>query len=283
MTVSKPPKGIFDTIFSAIPSLAGRFGKQVPPPRGDVPWVEPRLPLQDAVVALVSTGGAHLKKDPPFDIEDPDGDATFREIPIATARDNLCVTHDYYDQTDAEADVNLVLPIDRLRELQKEKVVGALHGTAYSLMGHVADSRLAQLQNETAPEISRRLAEARVNYALLVPAGGSCNRSVAVVAREVEAAGIATVSLSSSLEVTEKAAPPRALFLRFPFGHALGEPGNRNQQLAVLYRAFSLLFEAETPATIRDAGLQWKQERYLPPDWDLFQQLQPLPRNDPHR
>jgi D-proline reductase (dithiol) PrdB len=277
MADTEPPKGIFDRIFAALPSFAGRVAKQAPP-RSDVPWVEPVLPLKDAVVALVSTGGAHLKQDIPFDIEDLDGDPSFREIPIATPRENLCISHDYYDQTDAEADLNLVLPIGRLRELQKEDVLGTLHGTAYSLMGHVADSHLATLQGETAPEISRGLVEAGVNYALLVPAGGSCNRTVAVVARAIEAAGIATVALSSAVAITAKAPPPRALYLRFPFGHALGEPGNRNQQLAVLFRAFTLLFEAETPGTIRDAGLQWKQERYFPPDWDRFQQLQPLPR-----
>lgn len=72
--------------------------------------------------------------------------------------------------------------------------------------------------------------------------------------------------------------PPRALFLRFPFGHALGEPGNRNQQFTVLKQAFTLLFEARQPATVVDSGLRWRRERYLAPDWDELKQLEPLQR-----
>ena len=72
--------------------------------------------------------------------------------------------------------------------------------------------------------------------------------------------------------------PSRALYLRFPFGHPLGEAGNRNQQLAVLYHAFSLLFEARRPATVKEGDLQWKGQRYLPPDWDKYQELGPKER-----
>ena len=96
-----------------------------------------------------------------------------------------------------------------------------------------------------------------------------------LVAREIERGGISTVSLSIVREITEKTPPPRALYLRFPFGHALGEPGNPNQHFAVLYRAFRLLFEAERPGTIRDAGLRWRRERYGPPDWEAFRALGP--------
>jgi D-proline reductase (dithiol) PrdB len=101
---------------------------------------------------------------------------------------------------------------------------------------------------------------------------------VGLVARAIEAAGIPTVSLSIVREITEKTPPPRALYLRFPFGHALGEPGKREQQFAVLYRAFSLLFEADLPGTIRDSGLRWKRETYPPPDWDEFKKLEPVHR-----
>jgi D-proline reductase (dithiol) PrdB len=99
---------------------------------------------------------------------------------------------------------------------------------------------------------------------------------VGLVSRAIEAAGIPTISLSIVLEVTEKTPPPRALFMRFPFGHALGEAGKRDQQLAILYRAFSLLFEAELPGTIRDSGLRWKRESYPAPDWESFRKLGPV-------
>ncbi|MBT1074262.1 hypothetical protein KJB29_03140 [Geobacter grbiciae] len=97
-----------------------------------------------------------------------------------------------------------------------------------------------------------------------------------LAAREIEAAGVATVSLSIVREVTEKTPPPRALYLRFPFGHALGEPGKRDQQFAVLYMAFRLLFEADRPGIIRESGLRWRREVYASPDWEAFRKLGPV-------
>jgi D-proline reductase (dithiol) PrdB len=74
-------------------------------------------------------------------------------------------------------------------------------------------------------------------------------------------------------EVTEKTPPPRALYLRFPFGHALGEAGDRNRHFAVLLLALRLLFEADRPGTIRDGGLRWKRDISPPPDWEAFRRL----------
>lgn len=99
-----------------------------------------------------------------------------------------------------------------------------------------------------------------------------------LVARAIEAAGIPTTSLSIVREVTEKTPPPRALYMRFPFGHALGEVGARNQQFDILLRAFELLFEAEEPGTIRDSGLRWKRESYPDPDLERFRRLGPVAR-----
>jgi D-proline reductase (dithiol) PrdB len=63
--------------------------------------------------------------------------------------------------------------------------------------------------------------------------------------------------------------------MRFPFGHALGEAANREQQLTILNLAFRLLFEADRSGTIRDSGLRWRRETYAPPDWEAFRSLGP--------
>jgi D-proline reductase (dithiol) PrdB len=54
---------------------------------------------------------------------DPSGDPTSREIPADTSPQDLCITHDYYDHTDADRDINVVLPIERVREL---KILGEI-------------------------------------------------------------------------------------------------------------------------------------------------------------
>lgn len=157
-------------VFTAVPALAARWGKRLGGHPGAIPWSEPRKPLADAVLALVVTGGVHTRAQKPFDMADPHGDPSYREIPVATPRDQLTITHDYYDRRDAERDLNLVYPVARLRELAEAGGVRALHRYAISLMGHIDGPHLRVLQEETAPAIARKLADARVDYALLVPA-----------------------------------------------------------------------------------------------------------------
>lgn len=157
-------------IFTSFPSLAERWGRRLDANISVIPWTEPQKPLEEAVLALVTTGGVHLKTQQPFNMADPNGDPTFREIPADTSFDLLTITHDYYDHRDAERDLNLVLPLQRLQELVESGALGVLHTPAYSLMGHIDGPHLKTLQEETAPTIARKLADAKVDYALLVPA-----------------------------------------------------------------------------------------------------------------
>ena len=62
-----------------------------------------------------------------------------------------------------------------------------------------------------------------------------------MLARALEAGGIATTSISMVREHTEKVKPPRALFVPFPFGHALGRPDDPALQHRVLRAALDLL------------------------------------------
>jgi D-proline reductase (dithiol) PrdB len=157
-------------IFTVFPSLAARWGKGLTMDSGEIPWTAPCKPLREAVLALVTTGGVHLRDDTPFDMSDPNGDPTFREIPTDTPGELLTITHDYYDHRDAERDLELVLPVRSLRQLEVNGALGALHPLAYGLMGHIDGPHLETLQERTAPEIARRLAAAGVNYAILIPA-----------------------------------------------------------------------------------------------------------------
>src|SRR5512139_1403482 len=93
-------------------------------PGGEIPWAPLRKSLADCTVALVTTAGVHLAGDVPFDMEDRRGDPTCREIPGGTRAQDLVVTHDYYDHRDADRDVNIVFPSDRLREMAGDGEIG---------------------------------------------------------------------------------------------------------------------------------------------------------------
>ena len=62
--------------------------------------------------------------------------------------------------------------------------------------------------------------------------------------------------------------PPRALYLRWPFGHPLGEPFNVAQQLTVLHDAFEFLYTAQ-PGELRALAYPWRRHLYsIPMEWD---------------
>ena len=89
-------------------------------------WTPLIKPLSKCVVALASTAGVRLKDQPPYDLMNEHGDSSFREIPGDVSVRDLVVTHSHYDTTDANADPNVVFPIDRLRELGADGTVGAV-------------------------------------------------------------------------------------------------------------------------------------------------------------
>jgi D-proline reductase (dithiol) PrdB len=135
-----------------------------------IPWAPLRTPLDRAVVALVTTAGVHLAADPPFDMEDPDGDPSFRVIPAGAPRAALTITHKYYDHSAADRDLNVVLPIDRLGELRDAGRIGAIAPRIYSFMGHVDGRHLGTLIERTAPDVAGRLVADGAEAVFLTPA-----------------------------------------------------------------------------------------------------------------
>jgi D-proline reductase (dithiol) PrdB len=85
---------------------------------------------------------------------------------------------------------------------------------------------------------------------------------VGLVQRAIEAEGIPTVGISILKEVTEKVRPPRTVFLRYPFGHPLGEAFNARQQRAILLDALRALETIAEPGTIVEPGYRWRRHRF---------------------
>jgi D-proline reductase (dithiol) PrdB len=157
-------------VYTAFPALAAAWGRRLAADSGVVPWSPVGVPLASARVALVTTGGVHHRNQPPFDMTDHNGDPSLREVHLPVHREDLVITHDYYDHRDAERDLNLVFPVERLAEIAASGAIGSLHAVAYCLMGHIDGPHLTTLVTVTAPAIARQLRTAAVDYVLLVPA-----------------------------------------------------------------------------------------------------------------
>ena len=131
--------------------------------QGPIPWTPLSKPVAECTVVLISTGGVHLRTDAPFHLN---SDSTYRVIPKNAQPGELAISHQAYDRTDALRDINLIFPIERLRELEAERVIGRLTENHYGfgLMGS-ARRLMPSIQ-----EVARRIKKSGVDLALLVPA-----------------------------------------------------------------------------------------------------------------
>lgn len=130
----------------------------------ELPFAPLRRPLSGCKVALVTTGGVHLPDQPRFDIDDPLGDCSYREIPNDAGE--LTWTHAYHAPERGE-DLDGVFPLWTFRGLEREGVVGRLNRRHFSFMGAIHDP--VPLAEETAPEVAGKLADDGVHLAFLTP------------------------------------------------------------------------------------------------------------------
>lgn len=77
-----------------------------------------------------------------------------------------------------------------------------------------------------------------------------------LISRALEAAGIATTSVSSAYDITAAARPARAAYVDFPHGHTVGRLGDPTVADHIVRSALGLL-HSEQAETLVDLGLHW--------------------------
>lgn len=87
----------------------------------------------------------------------------------------------------------------------------------------------------------------------------------------LESAGISTVSISITKELTEAVGVPRTVFVKWPLGHPLGELHKPAQQRTIIFDALFLLKTAQEPGIIAEPGYRWRREQYSEPAWERLQ------------
>jgi hypothetical protein len=83
---------------------------------------------------------------------------------------------------------------------------------------------------------------------------------VSVLARTFEEAGMSTVLVTLMPFWAERLGVPRTVGVEFPYGHLLGQPGDRETQTGVIQAALKLLEEAREPGEIRELDYVWPQD-----------------------
>ncbi|SDL92320.1 D-proline reductase (dithiol) PrdB [Bacillus sp. OK048] len=133
--------------------------------QGDIPLEPFTKPTQEAIFALVTTAGVHLKTQPVFDVEA--GDPSVRFIPSETEEAELMISHTHFDRSDADVDINCVFPLFRLNELARDGVIGGVAPTHYGVMGYIPDTK--PLLADTIPLILKQLKDEKVDAVILNP------------------------------------------------------------------------------------------------------------------
>jgi len=141
--------------------------------QGYIPWTPMAKPLNQTTIALVTSAGISLKTDPPFDMETEKrepfwGDRSYREIPRRATEKDIEVNHLHINTNYIKQDINVILPLARMAEFEKEKIIGRLALTSYSFYGFQWKS--TDFLKEAIEPISKRMKIEGVEVVLMTPA-----------------------------------------------------------------------------------------------------------------
>ena len=126
------------------------------------PWAE-GPPLSERRVAIVTSAGLSLRGEEAFGL----GAADYRVIPATTKSADILMNHVSvnFDRTGFQDDVNIVFPIDRLKEMAADGEIGSVADFHYSFMG-ATDPALLE---DSARALAGMLREDKVNAVILTP------------------------------------------------------------------------------------------------------------------
>jgi hypothetical protein len=168
---------------------------------------------------------------------------------------DLRISHIGYDRVHTSAEDNgtwFPLPA-----LLRAAAAGRIGAVAQRFHG-APTNRSHRVTVETdAPEILRRCREDGADVAIVVPNCPVCHQTSSLVARHLEANGIATVLMGAAKDIVEHAAVPRFLFSDFPLGNSAGKPHDVASQDRTLELALRVLEAAPGPRTTMQSPLRW--------------------------
>lgn len=175
------------------------------------------------------------------------------------------------DHTSAE-DIGTYFPLTALRRAEAAGRIGTV-ADRFFLLPTNRSQRITQ--DVDCPDLVARCRRHGVEAALLVPNCPVCHQSVALAARALEVAGIATVIMGCALDIVLRVGVPRFLFSDFPLGNSAGRPGDVASQDRTLALALDLLERARSPNTTWHSPLVWPGDRAWKDDYANPARLSP--------
>jgi D-proline reductase (dithiol) PrdB len=121
----------------------------------------------------VTSAGISLKTDPPFDMERERkeifwGDRSYRIIPKETTENDIEVNHLHINTKYIRQDINVMLPLSRMAEFEREGIIKHLAPSSFSFYGYQWEN--TDFIKEAIEPISTRMKLEEVEAVLMTPA-----------------------------------------------------------------------------------------------------------------
>ena len=242
----------------------------------DVPFHPLSKPLNQSRVLLVTTAA-------PFQPDKGDqgpgapynaAAKFYRVYAMETASDpDLRISHVSIDRAHTTAeDQNSYFPLPALRRALARGAIGAI--TTHFAGLPTNRSQRTTIETDCVELVALAKSE-NADAAVLVPNCPVCHQSVALAARALEAAGIATVIMGCALDIVEHVGVPRLLFSDFPLGNAAGKPRDQASQDLTLSLALALLEDARSPRATVTSPIMWSDDHSWKLDYSNVDRLTP--------
>jgi D-proline reductase (dithiol) PrdB len=223
----------------------------------DVPFSPLRKPLSALCVALLTTAAPYRPElggqgaGAPYNAA-----AKFYDVYSLDSRfdHDLRVSHVAIDRAHISDDSGTWFPLPALRRALRQGRIGEI---APHIVGVPTNRSQRHTMEVDAPEVLARCQAERVEAAVLVPNCPVCHQTMSLMARQLEAAGIATVILGAARDIVEQVGVPRLLFSDLPLGHSAGLPGDPASQDLTLELGLRLLEAAPGARTTVQSPLRW--------------------------
>lgn len=146
-----------------IPEPTRTAVRDIPCPAFDTAPFVAGPPLSQRRVAIVSSAALIRRGDMPF----PFGSGEYRTVPSHWDNDDILISHVSinFDRSGFQRDLNTTYPIDRLRHLAIDGIIGSVADTHYSVMGSTDPAAMV----EAADGIAAALHADHVNAVILAP------------------------------------------------------------------------------------------------------------------
>jgi hypothetical protein len=240
----------------------------------DAPFQKLKKPLAQSRVTIVTTAAPY---DPAKGDQGPgaayNGGAKFYTVydGDTSMPHDLRISHIGYDRKHTSAtDGGTWFP---LPQLLKAKAAGRIGEVAPRFFGAPTNRSHRVTIDTDAPEILARCLADKVDVAVIVPNCPVCHQTSALVARHLEANGIATVVMGCAKDIVEHAAVPRFLFSDFPLGNSTGKPQDIGSQAQTLELALGLLESASGARTTMQSPLRWSADASWKLDYNNVAQM----------